>query len=320
MKPLLSRLAHQLFTDRLPSRLLSRFYYTAPLPGDQVALTWLGTAGFAVEYQGRVLLLDPYLSRPGLRASVAGVLRPEGAAVARVTPAADVIVCGHSHHDHIMDVPTIAQRTGATVLGSESSCNLCRSHGLPDARLVQLNAPQTEQLGPFRITVRPSIHARGPLNRIPLVGRIPSGTRAPMPIRGYRSDTTFGVLVEIGLDVDGREPLRLFHLSSADFLPETLSGLRCDVLLPAIVSRQRRDDFTGELLRALQPRVVIPHHFDDFFAPLGEPVRQLPGADVEGFLDEVHRSRVETSVLVLRKLGKVRFGLDGQVVESDPGR
>jgi len=137
--------------------------------------------------------------------------------------------------------------------------------------------------------------------------------------RQYRSDTTFGVLVEIDPPADGGEPLRLFHLSSADYLHETLMGLRCDVLLPAIVARQPRADFTRDLLEALRPSVVIPHHFDDFFAPMDRPVRQMPRSDLAGFLAEVQRSGVPATPLVLRKLGTVRLTRDAVPVESDQG-
>jgi L-ascorbate metabolism protein UlaG (beta-lactamase superfamily) len=46
------------------------FSSDAPLGGvGDVRVTWLGTAGFAVEHDGHVLLLDPYLTRalPAMR-------------------------------------------------------------------------------------------------------------------------------------------------------------------------------------------------------------------------------------------------------------
>ena len=313
-----SHLTHGLLTTRVPSGLLSCFYYTNPLQDDQVSLTWLGTAGFRLEHRGKVLLLDPFVSRPGLRRSVLGRLTPDTRAISRYAPHADVIVCGHSHHDHVLDVPDIARATGAKVLGSRSSYNLCRSHGLPENQLVHLQAPRTVEVGPFRITVRPSIHSQGLLNKI-LSGEILPGSRSPLRMRQYRSDTTFGILVEIGDPNGDQGPLSLFHLSSADYLHETTMGLRCDVLLPAIVARQNHPDFTRDLLQALKPRVVIPHHFDDFFAPMDHPVREMPKADVVGFLAEVQRSGVAVDPLVLRKLGTVRFKLDGSLVESDQG-
>ncbi len=311
-----SHLLHGLVSGPVPTSLLSRFYYTSPLPDDQVSLTWLGTAGFRLEHRGRVLLLDPFVSRPGLRRTFVGRLVPDEHAAARYAPRADYIVCGHSHHDHVMDVPTIARATGATVLGPASAYNLCRSLGLPESQLVRLEAPSTTELGPFRVTVRPSAHTPGALTRA-LSGQIRPGVRAPLRIRQYRSDTTFGVLVEVGAGQGER--LRLFHLSSADYLPETIMEPGCHVLLAAITGRHNHADFTRDLLGGLRPAVVIPHHFDDFFAPMEQPVRELPGADLAGFFEEVRRAGSQASPMALRKLGTVRFTMNGQPVESDPG-
>lgn len=311
-----SHLFHGLVAGPVPTSLLSRFYYTGPLPDDQVSLTWLGTAGFRLEHRGTVLLLDPFVSRPGMRRTFIRRLVPDERAVARYAPRADFIVCGHSHHDHVMDVPSIARSTGATVLGPPSAYNLCRSLGLPENQLVRLEAPSTTELGPFCVTVRPSAHTPGALTRA-LYGQIRSGVRAPLRIRQYRSDTTFGILVEVGADQG--EPLRLFHLSSADYLPETITGPGCHVLLAAITGRHNHADFTRDLLHGLRPGVVIPHHFDDFFAPMEHPVRELPSADLAGFFEEVRRAGEAATPMALRKLGTVRFTMDGRPVESDPG-
>lgn len=311
-RPRLGPLVHSLLTTPTPEELLSRFYYAGPVPDDQVALTWLGTAGFSVEHQGQVMLVDPYVSRPGMRRSLTQPLVSHVPAIERWAPRADLIVCTHSHHDHIMDVPEIARRTGAQVVGSRSSCNFCRASGVPESQVLDLTAPQTVEFGPFRVTVRASIHGRAVLNRVPLEGSIPADVRTPLRMKQFRNDETYGVLVEVG---QGDHRLKLFHLNSADFTDQTTEGLSCHVLLPCLVGRHRRAGFTAELLQALRPGVVIPHHFDDFFQPLDSDLRQLPKADLAGFFDEVAASGVPCRVAPLNLLGRVRFTLDGELVE-----
>ena len=39
---------------------------------------------------------------------------------------ANFVLVTHAHYDHIFDVPCIAERTGATVIGSESTGNILR--------------------------------------------------------------------------------------------------------------------------------------------------------------------------------------------------
>jgi hypothetical protein len=45
--------------------------------------------------------------------------------------------------------------------------------------------------------------------------------------------------------------------------------------------------------------VVIPCHWDDFTLPWGAPARQLPGVDVEGFVEEIRAAGSRAVVLGL---------------------
>jgi len=290
--------------------LFSRFRYSAPLADDQVQVTWLGTAGFRVEYGGHTLLLDPYLSRPGLRKTLAGPLVPDVEAIRRHAPRADVIVAGHSHSDHILDIPEIARLTGARVLGSDSTSNLCRGYGLPASQILEVEADQAVEAGPFRITIKPSLHGKAIRGRVPLVGKIPQGAHPPLRFQEYLNDTTFGIVVECRDENLPGQGLTLFHLGSADYYPETIEGQRADVLLPCLMGREHHAGFVHGLLEQLRPRVVIPCHFDDFFVPMERPIRELPGADLEGFRQDVLRNSVNTRLVILDKLGCFRFGFD----------
>ena len=83
-----------------------------------VRIQWLGTAGFAIEHDGFVLLIDPYLTRASLATCLTTALQPALARLARVLPRADAIVLSHTHFDHALDVPALAKQTGAPVFGS----------------------------------------------------------------------------------------------------------------------------------------------------------------------------------------------------------
>jgi L-ascorbate metabolism protein UlaG (beta-lactamase superfamily) len=67
-------------------------------------IKFLGHAAFALEHDGKTLLIDPFLSG-----------NPKAAATAEEV-AADAILLTHGHGDHIGDTVAIAKRTGATVV------------------------------------------------------------------------------------------------------------------------------------------------------------------------------------------------------------
>src|SRR5690606_108406 len=93
------------------------------------------------------------------------------ALVSRVTPKAHAIVAGHTHFDHVLDVPAIARATGATVYGSRSCAALCRASGVPEAQIVDVQsrgrAPMRAEVGPFELRFVPSVHSAFLFGRIP---------------------------------------------------------------------------------------------------------------------------------------------------------
>lgn len=297
---------HALLTSPVPARLLHRERGPQREPSPHaVAVTWLGTAGLRIEHAGRTLLVDPYLTRPGLRATLLAPLASDEAAVRRHAPRADLILCSHSHHDHLLDVPTVARQTGALVVGSGSAARYCLASGVPADRVRQVEPPATIDHPPFRVELRPSVHGRALLGRRPLPGEIAREPVPPLRVAGFRTPDAFGLMIRVDAG-DGRE-LSIFHLGSADFLPESVSGLRCDVLVPCLVGRHRRPGYVRELLTALRPRVVVPCHFDDFFAPLGGRTRQLPRADLEGFVRAVRVFGDGARAVVLDRLETVHL-------------
>lgn len=68
-------------------------------------LTYLGHSGFALEADGKTVLIDPWVTGNPLATAKADDLH------------ADTILLSHAHNDHgIDDAQTIAKRTGATII------------------------------------------------------------------------------------------------------------------------------------------------------------------------------------------------------------
>ena len=108
----------------------------APVTRSPIALTYLGVAGWQLDAGETTILVDPYFSRP---ADLEGSLTPDDKAIAARAPKrADLVMVGHSHVDHVLDVPAVALRTGAQVMGSASTARVARAAGLPEDRIVPI--------------------------------------------------------------------------------------------------------------------------------------------------------------------------------------
>jgi L-ascorbate metabolism protein UlaG (beta-lactamase superfamily) len=237
-------------------------------------ITWYGTAGFRVETGGRVLLIDPYLSR-NAEARPALSFGPE-----RVTEG-DEIFLSHGHFDHAADVPQIVRQTGAQVYCSVEAAEALRHRGVADAQLVVARDGDGFDFGVYRARCFHSAHVRFDL---PLVVRTllrvaPSILARPRLLSSSRDWPACQVLSwRLTLAVESDRVVD--HFGSAGCTDDELSRLtklgQPDVLLFPLQGHSRICEIAAHAVARLRPRVVIPHHHDDFYPPLSQQVDIAP--------------------------------------------
>jgi len=112
---------------------------------NSLLIEYLGTSGYVVSHGSDVVLLDPYFSHQSiLRAMSLKWLRIDKDAIDQYLPShaksAAAILVGHSHYDHLLDVPYIALNyaTKAIIFGSETTKNLLHSRKQLRDRLVSV--------------------------------------------------------------------------------------------------------------------------------------------------------------------------------------
>lgn len=269
-----------------------------------VRVRWLGTAGFAIEHEGAVLLIDPYVTRASLGACVTAPLQSDPIAVARHAPRADAIVVGHTHFDHALDVPSIALRTGAMVFGSRSAAALCRASGVPEARVRDVERapggePIVAEVGPFRLRFVPSAHSRFLFGRIPFPGEIDDCDQVPLRTERYRCGAVFAVEIRVA----GRT---IVHLGSAELASTPFEVREPELVLLCTAGWQSSRDLPERVVRALSPRAILLSHWDDFFRPLEKGARMLPAMGVPKLVDRLSRAAREVTIGALPILGEVR--------------
>jgi len=284
--------------------------HTPPLDPGQPArnrgplsLTYLGVAGWQIDGGGgekqTTILADPYFSRPALE----GVIEPDPAAIARrAPPRADLIVIGHTHVDHVLDAPAVAQRTGAQLMGSLSTVRYGRTQGLASDRLIPVKGGEDYDFGRYSVRVVPSLHSA--LDNKHYMGSELADGATPRQFDEFVEGGTLAYLVRVA-------GWTVFVQSSANFIERELEGVRPDVAILAPGLRQEVTDYTCRLLRVLgYPRRAYVTHFDDWRKPPGPaPV----SADVAAFVREAKSCAPGTQVVVPQPFVPMRLDdLTGQ--------
>jgi L-ascorbate metabolism protein UlaG (beta-lactamase superfamily) len=244
-------------------------------------LQWLGTSGFRLSYEGHTVLIDPYLSRLPLGDVLKRRVRgPDLETIDAHLDAADAVLIGHTHFDHALDAPAIAERFDCKVYGSPSMANLMALYGL-EHRAVEVEHYRVYEVGPFAITFVPSIHSRLVLGlKIPYDYDITCEHLDGMTAQAYGCGQVYGIHIEVA-------GISFYHQGSADLIEDAIRHRNVDYFLAGIAGRGFTSRYTERILRAIEPRVVIPNHYDDFFRPLDEPMRFSFNVNYTGFLHEV---------------------------------
>src|ERR1044071_8897091 len=140
-----------------------------------VTLKWLGNTGWEIRIRQTVILIDPFLTRGEAKRGVEW--QTDGEAIGKIISKADFIFAGHSHADHVADVPYIAKTFGSKVIGSRTTTNIALSGGVHESQLITIKGGENFEFAGFSVQVIESDHGnvrRGGRTRKPRLEEITS--------------------------------------------------------------------------------------------------------------------------------------------------
>jgi len=240
---------------------------------------FIGVATLLFDDGETAIMTDGYFSRPDLQSVRTTKIKPDHERIVRSLQRAGVkslaaVITVHSHFDHALDSPVVAQETGALLVGSNSTANIGRGYGFPEARIrVVTGNGDTLTFGRFKVTFVKSVHFPN--------GFAPGEITAPLPAPANATDFKAGDADSLLIEHNGRT---ILVQGSAGFAPDALKGRKVDVAylgIGGLESRDAayRDAYWHELVQTVGARRVIPIHWDNFFKSLDEPLTPSAGFD-----------------------------------------
>ncbi len=224
-----------------------------------------------------------------------------------------IICVTHGHEEHFVDVPSVARRSGATVVGPRAVARFLRSRSkLPGEKVVEVAPFETRELPGFRLTAfnwkHRDINLWKALTKAVFFGRtaqlawaVRGATLAPFyaPYTGYHLELPDGTTI-----LNYNEGFNS-KMTDAE-VGELGRRFRTDVLLGGY-----QLDFVPDLARgvaALKPKVAVLYHpHEKFHAMMGATTRP-----VAEFVAAVQKASPSTRVVVVEP--RMAVSKSGEIV------
>lgn len=192
-----------------------------------VDIHYLGHAAFLLVFDGVKVLIDPYL-----KGNPSAPVKPE-------VVEADFILVTHGHGDHIGDTVEIARRTGATVVANAEICKWLEAKGVK-THAQHLGGGHQFSFGYVKLTN--AVHGSS----------LPDGTYGGNPC-GILITENDGKHLYFAGDTALFGDMRLIGEEGLDF-----------AALPIGDNYTMGPDDALRAVKLLEPRVVMPMHYDTF--------------------------------------------------------
>jgi len=297
---------------------------------DVVTVEYLGVGGWLLRMGDAAILTAPFFSNPGLVDVGVGRIEADTAAIDAFLPSVadvDAILVGHAHYDHLMDIPYILRRhaPAARMYGSRTAVNLLLGDPeLHPDRLVSVEegAGDHEAAGDWtevadgriRFMALRSGHASHFMGIHLYEGQLDEpADRLPERAGGWVEGTPLAFLIDF-LSTEGEVVYRVHFQDAAStppdgFPPSLPDGIPVDLAILCAPGYEEVTDYPEGILARLEPSHVLPGHWEDFFRSRREPLRAVPGTDLEGFLRRMEATLPEAGLWTMLTPGeRIRIG------------
>tara|TARA_B100000579_G_C22801050_1_gene839871 strand:- start:625 stop:1527 length:903 start_codon:yes stop_codon:yes gene_type:complete len=279
----------------------------------QVELKYLGTAGWEIKDENVTVLIDPYISRVKLgngpsiskldtrkTVSRSDFFVSDSALIDNLIDKVDYILVHHSHFDHLSDVPYIAKKTGAKVIGTETTINILRAYGISNAQLYPVKGGEDYQFENFSVRVIPSIHSA--LNDKHYIDSREYKTppEAPLKVSDFIEGGSLMFLARF-------KNKKILTMGSMNFIERELDGIKSDILLAGVNQSQLGlYNYNERLINVTgYPKIIIPTHWDNFRLPYNFSQEDNIELKLIPFKKDIELLSPNTDVMIIRHLEEV---------------
>lgn len=273
-----------------------------------ISVQYLGVGGFLIRRGVHAVLTAPFYSNPGMIR--VGCFLPIAANTERIekllppVTGVDAILVAHSHYDHLLDIPYIAEHRArqAKIYGSKTMTHiLAGANQIAKDRLVALNSKAAHFKSPgewiwvadrtIRFMALESEHAPHFLGIKFFKGKIDQDLQhLPRTAWGFKEGQTFAFVIDF-MGNDGAIDFRIYYQDAAsnppygfppDFNNEDVKAV--DLAILCVASFSEIKNYPEGIIMNTSPHHVILGHWENFFRSPTKPFKVVPFSNAGEFI------------------------------------
>ncbi len=280
-------------------------------PGEQgqkvIHVQYLGVGGYLFRYGNNALMTAPSITNPSLLKLVTFTrLKADEGLIDRLLPEVEdveIILVGHSHYDHLLDVPYIMEKhaKNSVVYGSQTMEHILAA-AVDKTRIVNIGKYAAKGKVPgqwiynkdrtIRFMAIESEHAPhfAGMKLLPKGHYDKDLKYLPRTVFGWVEGRTYAYLIDF-LDETGDIEFRIHYQDTAStppigFPPDLPINeqKRVDLAILCVASFNQVNNYPEGIIKNIQPKNIILGHWEDFFRNQKRPVRALRTTNVGVFI------------------------------------
>lgn len=296
-------------------------------------IQYLGVGGWLMQWRGEAFMLAPSFSNPGGLFKHTPPLWVEADkrridAYMRQLKTRDVtlLLVGHGHYDHLLDVPWVMRRyaPNATVYGSDTVVHILHAmkdpNRIEDAYWTWVDPARVKSARGYMATVPGCGDARGPakpgywitskggtIRAMPIQSAhaphilghtfghgsyTQDLTEVPQSVLGWKQGQSMAWLIDL-LDETGKPKYRIHFQDSAapapcGIPPALPDGRTVDIEILSVGSWSKAKQYPQQVLRANKPRIILLGHWENFFGNAPNEPEPLKGQQIEKMVNVIY--------------------------------
>jgi L-ascorbate metabolism protein UlaG (beta-lactamase superfamily) len=266
------------------------FTFTLSTMGEEqvkgpLQITWFGTTCINISDGKDALFFDPFINHPSVWEIISlQEYSPSQKYLQKWLSKIDIkeikgIFLSHTHYDHALDLVGLAKLAPqAKVYASSSAQKILNGANINSSRFQEAKWNQVINVGDFKVTILPAIHAPHLFSFTIGSGPIEKDIGPSAAIFKYKMGKLYNYLVE-----HPRGNI-LFHPSGHITLTANeLKKIKTPLVIQGIYSRKSDDDLINNIFKVVGAKSIIAVHHDNFLSPLSTKVMPMVGSKFDEF-------------------------------------